>query len=236
MLRLLDSELTGPQIADELYVSLNTLRTHTKRIFTKLDVKTRAAAVRRAHEHGLSRPSALVSLGSDVTSPVTSCGDAARPRSFPRFQVSPQHLPRTNPEGPRHDHHPEPPDPVGRPGRRRSRSHLHRRPDQPPAAERDVHPDHRRLRPRHAQGGDGRTGPGRHHGHVPEPGPQARAPRTHRLRGVRGRLPRHHVRHLRCRLRAARGGPIQSRFRQRRHRCQHRPRHRARRHRRARRR
>jgi LuxR family maltose regulon positive regulatory protein len=53
VLRLLDSELTGPQIADELYVSLNTLRTHTKRIFTKLDVNTRAAAVRSAHEHGL---------------------------------------------------------------------------------------------------------------------------------------------------------------------------------------
>jgi LuxR family maltose regulon positive regulatory protein len=53
VLRLLDSELTGPQIADALYVSLNTLRTHTKRIFTKLDVKTRAAAVRRAHERGL---------------------------------------------------------------------------------------------------------------------------------------------------------------------------------------
>ena len=53
VLRLLDSELTGPQIADQLYVSLNTLRTHTKRIFTKLDVNTRAAAVRRAHEHGL---------------------------------------------------------------------------------------------------------------------------------------------------------------------------------------
>ena len=53
VLRLLDSELTGPQIAAALYVSLNTLRTHTKRIFTKLDVKTRAAAVRSAHEHGL---------------------------------------------------------------------------------------------------------------------------------------------------------------------------------------
>ena len=50
VLRLLDSDLTGPQIARELYVSLNTLRTHTKRIFTKLDVNTRAAAVRRAHE------------------------------------------------------------------------------------------------------------------------------------------------------------------------------------------
>jgi LuxR family maltose regulon positive regulatory protein len=53
VLRLLDSDLTGPQIARELYVSVNTLRTHTKRIFTKLDVATRAAAVRRAHERGL---------------------------------------------------------------------------------------------------------------------------------------------------------------------------------------
>ena len=53
MLRLLDSELTGPEIAGELYVSLNTLRTHTKRIFTKLDVRTRAAAVRRARERGV---------------------------------------------------------------------------------------------------------------------------------------------------------------------------------------
>ena len=39
VLRLLDSELSGPEIAGQLYVSLNTLRTHTKRIFTKLDVK-----------------------------------------------------------------------------------------------------------------------------------------------------------------------------------------------------
>jgi LuxR family maltose regulon positive regulatory protein len=53
VLRLLDSDLTGPEIARELYVSVNTLRTHTKRIFTKLDVTTRAAAVRRAHERGL---------------------------------------------------------------------------------------------------------------------------------------------------------------------------------------
>jgi LuxR family maltose regulon positive regulatory protein len=53
VLRLLDSELSGPQIAGELYVSLNTLRTHTKRIFTKLGVRSRAAAVRRAHEDGL---------------------------------------------------------------------------------------------------------------------------------------------------------------------------------------
>jgi LuxR family maltose regulon positive regulatory protein len=53
VLRLLDSELTGPEIARHLFVSLNTLRTHTKRIFTKLDVNTRSAAVRRGHELGL---------------------------------------------------------------------------------------------------------------------------------------------------------------------------------------
>lgn len=53
VLRLLGSELTGPEIARELYVTVNTLRTHTKRIFTKLDVTSRAAAVRRAQELGL---------------------------------------------------------------------------------------------------------------------------------------------------------------------------------------
>jgi LuxR family maltose regulon positive regulatory protein len=53
VLRLLDSELSGPQIARELFVSQNTLRTHTKHIFTKLDVTTRRAAVRRARERGL---------------------------------------------------------------------------------------------------------------------------------------------------------------------------------------
>ncbi len=53
VLRQLDTGLTGPEIAQHLFVSLNTLRTHTKRIFTKLDVNTRAAAVRRARELGL---------------------------------------------------------------------------------------------------------------------------------------------------------------------------------------
>jgi LuxR family transcriptional regulator, maltose regulon positive regulatory protein len=53
VLALLDSALTGPEIAREMFVTLNTLRTHTKRIFTKLDVNNRAAAVRRGHERGL---------------------------------------------------------------------------------------------------------------------------------------------------------------------------------------
>jgi LuxR family maltose regulon positive regulatory protein len=53
VLRLLDSELTGPEIARRLFVSPNTLRTHTKHIFTKLDVTSRRAAVRQARERGL---------------------------------------------------------------------------------------------------------------------------------------------------------------------------------------
>ena len=53
VLRLLDSELTAPQIAQRLFVSHNTLRTHTKHIFTKLAVTTRRAAVARARERGL---------------------------------------------------------------------------------------------------------------------------------------------------------------------------------------
>jgi len=48
VLRLLRTELTGPEIAAELVVSINTVRTHTKNIFTKLGVTNRRAAVRRA--------------------------------------------------------------------------------------------------------------------------------------------------------------------------------------------
>ncbi len=53
VLRLLATELSGPEIAQQLFVSVNTLRTHTKHIFSKLDVNTRRAAVRRAGELGL---------------------------------------------------------------------------------------------------------------------------------------------------------------------------------------
>jgi LuxR family maltose regulon positive regulatory protein len=51
--RLLRTDLDGPEIARELIVSLNTLRTHTKNIYSKLGVNNRRAAVRRAEELGL---------------------------------------------------------------------------------------------------------------------------------------------------------------------------------------
>ena len=50
VLRLLGSELDGPEIARELNVSLNTIRTHTKNIYSKLGVNSRRAAVRRSEE------------------------------------------------------------------------------------------------------------------------------------------------------------------------------------------
>jgi ATP/maltotriose-dependent transcriptional regulator MalT len=53
VLRLLGTDLNGPAIARELTVSLNTMRTHTKNIYTKLAVTSRRAAVRRAAELGL---------------------------------------------------------------------------------------------------------------------------------------------------------------------------------------
>jgi LuxR family maltose regulon positive regulatory protein len=55
VLRLLRTDLSGPDIARELTVSLNTMRTHTKNIYAKLGVNNRRAAVRRAEELDLSR-------------------------------------------------------------------------------------------------------------------------------------------------------------------------------------
>ncbi len=54
VLKLLGTDLSGPEIAHQLMVSLNTLRTHTKNIYTKLGVNNRRTAVRRAKELGLS--------------------------------------------------------------------------------------------------------------------------------------------------------------------------------------
>jgi LuxR family maltose regulon positive regulatory protein len=50
VLRLLKTDLNGPEMARELVVSLNTVHTHTKNIYSKLGVNNRRAAVRRAEE------------------------------------------------------------------------------------------------------------------------------------------------------------------------------------------
>ena len=50
VLRLLSTDLSGPDIARELVVSLHTVRSHTKNVYAKLGVNDRRAAVRRAGE------------------------------------------------------------------------------------------------------------------------------------------------------------------------------------------
>ncbi len=54
VLRLLRTEMSGPEIARQLMVSPNTFHTHTKNIYSKLGVKNRQAAVIRADELNLS--------------------------------------------------------------------------------------------------------------------------------------------------------------------------------------
>jgi LuxR family maltose regulon positive regulatory protein len=57
VLRLLATELSQPEIAQELYVSVNTVRTHIQGIYRKLGVASRREAVATAREHRLLRPS-----------------------------------------------------------------------------------------------------------------------------------------------------------------------------------
>ena len=50
VLRYLPTNLTRPEIARELYVSINTVNTHIRSIYSKLGVRDRSAAVGRARE------------------------------------------------------------------------------------------------------------------------------------------------------------------------------------------
>ncbi len=52
VLQLLKTDLSGPEIAHRMTVSLNTVRYHTKNIYQKLQVNTRREALRRAVELG----------------------------------------------------------------------------------------------------------------------------------------------------------------------------------------
>jgi LuxR family transcriptional regulator, maltose regulon positive regulatory protein len=59
VLRYLPTNLSMRQIADELYVSHNTVRTHVSHLYAKLGTHTRAEAVARARALGLLAPSPL---------------------------------------------------------------------------------------------------------------------------------------------------------------------------------
>jgi LuxR family maltose regulon positive regulatory protein len=53
VLRLLPTRLSNREIGRELYVSVNTVRSHVQAVYRKLDVATRADAVAHARELGL---------------------------------------------------------------------------------------------------------------------------------------------------------------------------------------
>jgi LuxR family maltose regulon positive regulatory protein len=56
VVRYLPSNLKAPEIATELFVSANTIRTHLRHIYAKLDVHNRSEAVERARELRLLGP------------------------------------------------------------------------------------------------------------------------------------------------------------------------------------
>jgi LuxR family maltose regulon positive regulatory protein len=57
VLRYLPTRLSGPEIARELYVSYNTVRTHMRHMYAKLGTHRRADTVARARALGLLAPS-----------------------------------------------------------------------------------------------------------------------------------------------------------------------------------
>jgi len=57
VLRYLPTHLTAPEIANELYLSVNTVSTHTRHLYAKLGVHSRHEAVDRARALGLLAPS-----------------------------------------------------------------------------------------------------------------------------------------------------------------------------------
>jgi DNA-binding CsgD family transcriptional regulator len=60
VLRYLATMLTASEIAAELYISVNTVKAHTRSIYRKLGVSRRRDAVVRACECGVLRPRSFV--------------------------------------------------------------------------------------------------------------------------------------------------------------------------------
>ena len=56
MLTLLASGLSNAEIAQRLFLSNATVKTHINRIFAKTGARDRAQAVRFAYQHGLTAP------------------------------------------------------------------------------------------------------------------------------------------------------------------------------------
>jgi LuxR family transcriptional regulator, maltose regulon positive regulatory protein len=56
VLRFLPTNLSASEIGGELFLSVNTVKTHMRKLYAKLDVHTRAEAVERGRSLGLLAP------------------------------------------------------------------------------------------------------------------------------------------------------------------------------------
>jgi LuxR family maltose regulon positive regulatory protein len=91
VLGFLPSNLSRPEIAAELSVSVNTVSTHVRSIYAKLQVGDRSSAVRRARELRLLAGSRLAGQSPDS-------GDAASPASPPPWGHGPGTRPVHDPD------------------------------------------------------------------------------------------------------------------------------------------
>ncbi len=53
VLRLMAEGLSNQEIADRMFVSLNTVKTHSSNVFSKLDVQRRTQAIQKAKDLGI---------------------------------------------------------------------------------------------------------------------------------------------------------------------------------------
>ena len=96
VVRYLPSNLTASAIASELVVSTNTVRTHMRHIYAKLDAHSRSEAVARARELGLVAPGAVRALRLTLRWPTSS----ARARAPPGRRSTSDTAPDAAPCGP----------------------------------------------------------------------------------------------------------------------------------------
>jgi len=83
VVRFLPSNLKAPEIAAELFVSPNTVRTHLRHIYAKLGAHSRAEAVERARGLGLLAPSRFVYVAGFAVDQLRSSASSTLGRHVP---------------------------------------------------------------------------------------------------------------------------------------------------------
>jgi LuxR family maltose regulon positive regulatory protein len=77
VLRYLSSNFSAPEIGAELYLSVNTVKTHMRHIYEKLGVRRRTDAIERAHALGLVPAPSLRRRRSDISADKRDAGSPA---------------------------------------------------------------------------------------------------------------------------------------------------------------